>query len=273
MEIKQIKAIDTHGHFGKYLTGDCIHKECMTGNLECVLKRAQQANTKVTVVSPLKAFFPEPGDPITANREAIRLLKRGKKNFLLWVVVDPNRPETFRQAESLLKEDICVGIKIHPLLHNYPISKAGGQIFEFAARHSSVVQSHSGQKNYLPDDFVVFANSFPEVKIIISHLGCSDSAELMLQMDAIKKSKNHNLFTDTSSFRSIFPGLIELAVQNIGAEKILYGTDTPLYFAACQRTRIDYADISDDEKIMILKENAFRIFGDKLIRVYSANEH
>ncbi|MCM8789379.1 MAG: amidohydrolase family protein, partial [Candidatus Omnitrophica bacterium] len=125
-----------------------------------------------------------------------------------------------------------------------------------------------GQKGCMPDDFVRFANNFPEVRIIISHLGCSDTTVLTLQMDAIAKSRNNNLFTDTSSFRSIFPGFIEVAVKNIGADRIMYGTDTPLYFAPCQRARIDFADIPDSDKLLILRENAFKVFGQELLSLY-----
>ncbi|MCX7706141.1 MAG: amidohydrolase family protein [bacterium] len=263
MKIKNIRAIDVHGHFGAYKVNDTTRIELMSGSLSLVEKRAKQAGTKITIVSPLEAFFPEPGDPISANRKAFNLIKK-KSAFLLWVVIDPTRPETLKQAEILLAEKKCAGIKIHPLLHNYPISKYGEKIFDFASRNNAVVQSHSGQKNCMPDDFIVFANSFPDVKIIISHLGCSDNQNLFLQIDAILKSKYNNIFTDTSSFRSIFPGLIEIAVKKIGAEKILYGTDTPLYFAPCQRARIDYADISEEAKQMILKKNALRIFGTRL---------
>ena len=45
----------------------------------------------------------------------------------------------------------------------------------------------------------------------------------------------------------------------IGADRVLYGTDTPLYFAPSQRARINYAGISDAEKLLILRENAIRL--------------
>jgi len=266
MQIKQIKAIDVHAHFGDYLAEDKIYADIMSGDIDTVGKMAKQANTKVTIVSSLKAFFPEPGNPASANIEAVSLIKN-KIGFMFWIVVDPMCPETFVQAEVFSNEKFFAGIKIHPLLHKYPIKKYGGRIFEFAAKNQFVVQSHSGQDNCMPEDFVDFADSFPEVKIIISHLGCSDTERLTLQMDAILKSKKNNLFTDTSSFRSIFPGLIEMAVKNIGAYRILYGTDTPLYFSPSQRARIDNADISDAEKLLILRENALNIFGHKLRRV------
>jgi hypothetical protein len=60
------------------------------------------------------------------------------------------------------------------------------------------------------------------------------------------------------------PGLIEWAAGQVGAEKLLFGTDTPLYFAPSQRARIDAAELSDADKQLILRDNARRLLGDKV---------
>ena len=59
---------------------------------------------------------------------------------------------------------------------------------------------------------------------------------------------------------SIMSGLLEWAVKEVGAEQILFGTDTPLYSTAMQRARIDKAEISADAKRKILRENAVKLF-------------
>ena len=56
------------------------------------------------------------------------------------------------------------------------------------------------------------------------------------------------------------PELLQWAVKEIGADRILYGTDTPLYFSPMHRARIDHADLSDEEKTMILRTNALTLF-------------
>ena len=61
------------------------------------------------------------------------------------------------------------------------------------------------------------------------------------------------------SARSILPGLVEWAVCELGAERLLFGSDTPLYSVAMQRTRIESADIPDADKRVILRDN--RIVG------------
>ena len=55
------------------------------------------------------------------------------------------------------------------------------------------------------------------------------------------------------------PNLIEWAVGEIGAARLLFGTDPPLYFTAFQRARIDYAEISLEQKRQILRDNAIKL--------------
>ena len=81
------------------------------------------------------------------------------------------------------------------------------------------------------------------------------------QVRAVQRSRHGNVYADTSSSRSIVPGLIEWAVREVGAERILYGTDSPLYFAPMQRARIDQAEMPDEAKRVILRGNAERLLG------------
>lgn len=256
-----IEAIDVHGHVGLYKSD--AHKlinDFMTGDAATVLERARQANTRWTIVSPLQALLPRLGaDPETGNIEARRIVEEND-GLLQWVVIDPLKPRTFDQAREMLPLPKCVGIKIHPEEHGYPITEHGRKLFAFAAEHQAVMLSHSGQKNSLPEDLVPLADDFPEVTLILAHLGNGWNDDPGLQVRAIEAGKRGNVFVDTSSAKSITPGLIEWAVDRIGSDKILFGTDTPVYFAPMQRARIDHAAISDVDKRRILRDNAAVIF-------------
>ena len=59
--------------------------------------------------------------------------------------------------------------------------------------------------------------------------------------------------------KSVTSGLIEYAVEQIGASRILFGADTPLYNSATQKARIAYAEISSQDKQMILYDNAAQL--------------
>jgi predicted TIM-barrel fold metal-dependent hydrolase len=257
-----IQAIDVHAHYGRYDRGQKdIVNDFMTGDAEVVVHRARQANTRLTIVSPLQALLPRGGgDPVAGNEDAFRVVAQ-TDGLLQWVVIDPTKPRTYEQAVEMLQARKCVGIKIHPEEHVYPIVQHGEALFAFAAERRAVVLAHSSEQNSLAADYVKFANAYPEMRLILAHIGCGWDGDLTHQVRAIQQSRHGNVFADTSSAKSITPNLIEWAVREIGAERILYGTDTPLYFAPMQRARIDHADISDRDRRLILRDNAVRLLG------------
>jgi len=261
--ISDLWAIDVHGHYGRYPSVDAtgLTGQLLSGDPATVVARAKAARTAFTVVSPLPALLPRGGaDAVAANEEAARVVEQ-TDGLLEWVVVHPLQPRSFDQARRMFGGPKCVGIKIHPEEHGYPIAEHGRAIFELAAELGAAVLTHSGDPNSKPGDFLPFADDFPEVTLILAHLGNGGAAAgpMDLQVTAIRAAKHANVVTDTSGARSLTSGLIEWAVREVGAERILYGTDTPMYFAPSQRARIDRADLTDREKRMILRDNAERL--------------
>ena len=263
MNCNSIPAIDVHGHYGRYIRdGDeSLRDTLSSGDAGEVVRRAREVNISLTIVSPLKALLPRPrGDAIAGNIEAARVIAEtpGLKQY---VVIDPRRIESFAQADSMLAQPQCVGIKIHPEEHAYPIGEHAEAIFTFAAERRAIILTHSGEQNSLPGDFIPWTDRFPEVRLILAHIGCGWDGDLTRQVRAMQQSRCGNVYADTSSAQSITPGLIEWAVREAGADRVLFGTDTPLYHAAMQRARIEHADITEDAKRLILRENALKLFG------------
>jgi predicted TIM-barrel fold metal-dependent hydrolase len=264
-DVRSIRAIDVHGHVGQYKGSKLdIIDGFYSGGAEDVLRRAELARVEFTFVSPLRGLFTQfGGDTLAANAETAAEIGRYPGLFH-WVVVDPTQPKTFAQAAEILKTPRCIGVKVHPDLHRYPIKEHAQKIFEFAAASGAILLSHSGGDPSLPQDFIPFADSFPEVTFIFAHLGWSLDGDLTRQVRAVLMSRHGNVHVDTSSSFSVTSNLIEWAVREVGAEKILFGTDTPLYFSPMQRARIDNAEFGEAAKRAILRGNAERLFGAKL---------
>lgn len=257
-----IPAIDVHGHFGRYDRGaGKPQNEFMTGSAEVVVERARRANIRLTIVSPLESLLPRGhADVVQGNRNACEIVAQ-MPELRQYVVIDPRVPETLRQADAMLPLPSCVGIKIHPEEHVYPVKEHGRAVFEFAAARRAVILSHTSERNSLAADLVDCANEFPEVRLILAHIGCGWDGDQTHQVRAIQASRHGNVFADTSSAQSITPNLIEWAVREVGAERVLFGTDTPLYHTAMQRARIDDADLNDADRRRILYANAEALFG------------
>ena len=261
MSIHDLEAIDVHGHYGDFdREGQPLYGRFVSADPQTVVSRARMARIKLSIVSPMQALAARgPLDALTGNEDAAAQAAQCDE-LLQWMVVNPLDPRTSDQAEEMLDLPQCVGIKMHPDGHRYKVADHGRMLFELAAKHKTVLQSHSGCPNSVPAEFVPFANEFPEVTLILSHLGNGFDNDLTHQVRAIQASKHGNIYTDTSSANSIMPELIEWAVAEVGADRILFGTDTPCYYAPWQRARIDCADIDDDDKRRILFGNAAEMF-------------
>lgn len=261
--VKDISAIDMHAHFGNAVC-DSVRKSELKGRFmsaspEIVFNRAQKANIALTVVSPLSGLMPRFAADAFEGNEQTSKLANDNPAFLQWVLIDPLCPATFTQAAKMLTSSVCAGIKIHPEEHGYPIKKYGKVIFEFAAQYDTIILTHSGEMNSMPEDFVEYADAFPNLALIVAHHGFCVDGEPSHQVRAIQKSKHGNIYTDTSSASNVLPGQIEWAVKEAGAQKVLFGTDSPLYFSPMQRARIDNAEINDEEKRLILRLNALNL--------------
>lgn len=257
-----LPAIDVHGHYGAYDGGPtlALKNKLMSASAAEVARRARLAGIHWTIVSPLMAIMPRGGgDAFAGNVEAAEAVDH-TPGLLQYVVIDPCDERTFSQAHDLLQQPKCVGIKIHPEEHCYAIREHGRRLFEFAAAHRAVVLTHSSEQNSLAADFVPLADAFPEVRLILAHIGCGWDGDVTHQVRAIQQCKYGNIFADTSSASSITSGLIEWAVSEIGAERVLFGTDTPLYFSPMQRARVDYADLTLRQREQILYDNAECLF-------------
>ena len=171
---------------------------------------------------------------------------------------DPRREETSRQAEELLQHPRCKGIKIHPVAHDYEIRDHGEKIFAFAAERGAIVMTHSGCPGSFPEDFVPFVERHPQATLILAHLGNSADGNLARHVYALQLTDSTNVYVDTSSIQSMTSRLIEWAV----AQRLLFGTDSPLYFAPSQKARIEFAEMAEADRRAILYDNAARLLGE-----------
>jgi uncharacterized protein len=263
MSLAVFPAIDSHAHFGRYGHADPLIAEFSSGEAQQVVDRASACGVEWTIASPLSGLLPRGRsvEVAPANEAAFRLVPK-VPGLLQYVIVNPLQPRTYDQAREMLKAPWCVGIKIHPEEHAYRIADHGDELFGFFEATGAPVMTHSGCPNSLPADFVPFADQHPGARVMLAHLGNGAGANgrVDLQVRAVQAAKHRNLWVDTSSARSILPGLIEWGVKELGPERLLFGSDTPLYSVAMQRTRIESAELPEATKRLILRDNAVKFF-------------
>ena len=257
-------AIDMHGHCGRYEGFNASEALMYNAETAEVAARAAACVIATTVVSSLSAFDPAPDRPVdvdAANQQACEDVE-ANANLRFYVVVNPKLPGWHATTQVMLDHPSCVGVKLHPRWNYWSVEEHGDELFGFLNELKLLTLTHTGNLGNEPERFIPFANKHPHLKLILAHIGHSETRTYDLQIKAVKAATRGNVWADTSSAKSITSRLIEYAVDQIGAERILFGTDSPLYFPAMQKARIAYAGISDDAKRRILYDNAAELLND-----------
>jgi predicted TIM-barrel fold metal-dependent hydrolase len=107
-----------------------------------------------------------------------------------------------------------------------------------------------------PAEIADLACRHPDVTIVMAHLagdGCR----------GVRDVKHcPNVLVDTSGGQPV-SDLVEYAVRELGAQRVIYGSDWPIRDYATQKARVTGANIPDAEKELILGGNAARLLAMK----------
>ena len=244
--------IDIHSHLDRGVIGDRTDyiEEWETNVHFCTKEFIKMEYDNVGIELGAMSTYSSVARSDTMFEENIWLheLLDSEPRFRQWAVLHPDRDDTFAQTAELLKDRRVLGIKIHPSSHEYDILEKGDKIFSFANDLGATVLMHPFEERSMP----IFANRYPNMRLIIAHLADERF------VDAMKDAKYGNIYADTSGGASSKNNVVEYAVSKVGAEKILFGTDT--YSTAFQVGRIAWARISDEDKYKILRGNALSMF-------------
>ncbi len=243
----QHSPIDIHSHFNHGSPFDCPENPAHLRGMDFLEQVYENAGITQVGMSTFPSVF-EHTECIREENEYLHKLIDEKPWVYQWVVVDPRQKETYGQAERMLTQPKVLGIKIHPDFHGYSILDYADEIFSFANERKAVVLMHPQEIARIPG----FADKYPDMKLIIAHLGSVD------HVDAIANAVHGNIYTDTSGGASHQNNIIEYAVERVGSEKILFGTDTFSY--GFQFGRIALSNLSLEDQENIFWKNALRLF-------------
>lgn len=105
-----------------------------------------------------------------------------------------------------------------------------------------------------PSDIACLAARFPDVRIIMAHLTAA-GVRGVLDVRPFP-----NVFVDTSGCQG-FAGIVEYAVAQLGAERVVFGSDVPGRDFPVQLGRVLGARLTERHRRMVLGGNAKRLLG------------
>ena len=193
------------------------------------------------------------------NDATLALVKRRPDRLLGFCFLNPQHGVGFLNEEI----DRCIvagglaGIKLEADVNAR--DRRLGPIMKRAAQLGVPVLHHAWYKTVgrLPDesdpsDIAFLARRFPETTIVMAHL---IGAGIRGVLDVLPCP---NVLVDTSGSQPV-SGILEYAVEKLGAERILYGSDACGRDFSSQLGKIHGAKLTQRQRGLILGRNALRL--------------
>jgi predicted TIM-barrel fold metal-dependent hydrolase len=251
--------VDSHIHLGVGASTPCVDP-----SVEGVLAQMDSLSIDLSISTSRTLLH---GRTDVGLDEAIAAHRMSGGRILSCAYFNPHYPEEdLAWARRCLAEDAFVGIKIHPPLSAcYANDERWEPAWRLASELAAPIVTHSWwvsdynplQRYATPEQFEPYVRSYPDVSLILGHAGGRYEGHLA----AAKLARSYpNVYMDLSGDSYSF-GFVEWLVEQVGAERILFGSDIVMIDGRPVMGRILDAAISSADKALILGENAVRVFG------------
>lgn len=235
-----IKIIDAHAHVGKF--GSWANVSSSAAEL---LEKMDEAGVESSVV-----FGPD--NPLV--RDAVR---KEPRRLVGYVWPNPNEKGALSLVKEYVKKWGFRGIKLHPLVHAFlPTDANVLPIVEFAGKQRIPVAIHSGHPPFsLPWSIGELAELYPEVRIVMLHMGHAHGVYIKAAIDTAKRYDNIILETSGVSMHS----KIKEAVDRVGEGRVVFGSDYPFHDYSVELQKVRVAGLTDGQRELVLYQNAKRL--------------
>lgn len=183
---------------------------------------------------------------------------------------------------NYLEDRKILGVKFYLGYEDYSANdKKFRPIYEFCQKNNFPVVFHTGVletkhwgllKHSHPLNVDEVSNTYPSLKIVMAHMG----NPWLMDCGAVV-TKNENVYMDTSGFFTEYASIAKSEIKFFlkqmddlksfmgGFEKVLFGTDFPLYNQKEYLGAVKQLNLSDKESDLVFWKNAANIYNlDKL---------
>ena len=233
--------IDSHTHLGNFPMFS------VSLNADEMVSIMNQCNIRKSVVSALP-------NELTLN--AVRQ-HPDKLVGLVWInPYDCNK--AVKNVDTAINRWGFKGIKMHPLLDAYlPDQEIVHPIMDQARKYQIPVLFHCGHPPWsLPWHFGNLADTYPDVTIILGHMGHGHIVYINAAIEVAEKHENIILETSAMPMHS----KIKEAVAKVGEDKVMYGSDMPFGHPAFEIKKVEVAGLTKKQLNLVLEENTRKIF-------------
>jgi predicted TIM-barrel fold metal-dependent hydrolase len=246
--------IDMHGHYGPF-RGIYLPKPWAQGMIDTM----DRSGVRCIVCSSHTSL----SDPERGNREMAEVVRKHPGRFYAYRTVNPNYPEKVKEEVARFDgEEGFAGFKFHPSGHSYPITgPAYVPALEFANERKLLLLTHTwGHSEYDGPSMVEkVAKAYPQITFLMGHSGYGEwDASLRVAKE------NANIYLELTAASRV-GGIITRMVREVGAKKVVFGTDLPWFDPHFGIGSVCFSRITEEDRHDILHRNAERMLAPLLV--------
>ncbi len=254
-----VPVFDAHTHMVE--EADKTVNNCMMMYSDCdsVVKKMDRLGIDSLVTAPWSGIS---FNGIKGNEEVVYSATKHPGRIYGFTTCNIHYAEDLNSWKSYHEKypEVFVGIKPYPPYQKFEFAdEVAREWFEYANEHHMPALIHVGPMVFTEKMEKLIA-SCPNVTFIIAHTG----SDYITARNAIALAKKFDNVILEITYTSTARNMIEFLVEQVGAERVLYGSDLPMRDPTPQLAWVCYAKISEDDKKKILSENFKRILAKRI---------
>ncbi len=172
-----------------------------------------------------------------------------------YAAVNPWHANAANEVRRAVTEKGLRGLKLHPFLHAYSLTQH--DLVDPVLRacrdlRIPVVVHGAGEWSNMPLPFDEMARTFPDVTIVMAHMGTVWGFQDAL----VVAERRPNVMLGTAL---AFSGFVQMAVERVGADKVLMETDSPVQAFEAEIAKIEIAVPDRAARDLVMGGNIARI--------------
>lgn len=238
-----MKKIDAHAHVGYFGSW------CDVG----LTARQMTAAMREYDIEKALISYPDNGLTCAAVKEFPEALAG-----LAWL--DPNQGEkAVADLERLVADHGFQGLKLHPLFNAYTANDSVVySLMDLARAKNLPVFIHSGHPPFsLPWSIAQLAETYPDVRIVMIHMGHGHGVYIQAALDMAKKYGNIWLENSGMPMHT----KIREAYETVGADRIFWGSDAPFHHYAVEILRTEVSGLGEQALEDVFYNNIKKFMG------------
>ena len=251
------------------------------GTIDSLIDSMHESGIDISVIQPVAT---NPNQVVSINNASMNINERFKSSGIIsFGAIHPDFDDYDSELRRISESGIK-GIKIHPVYQNTPIDDTRYiRILEFACELNLITMIHAGydigfpgNDNATPERILRAMKSSGNNMLILAHMGgwkCwNESLELLADTHAYIDTAfslgsfsplNDGYYSSDEECMMLNSDEFVRMIRAFGAERVIFGTDSPWASQSECVNMIKYLPLSDNEKELIFSGNALSLLGIK----------